>query len=403
MDFMNLKSCALHSCLLLSVFGCSHWGNSKIKSEWSALREAESLSCKDIPLKGDDLRIDRVHLVPSLGPSLILEVTTRRGLKTLYHLAFKSMGQLKEDRLVVLPISQDATFLGAGISGQNPVFVLKTLDRDQPVIQVRDLTSNALLFQYPTDSKGSWELGPWNLEKGLLRALVREAKNDEAMDDQPYQQIEVNTAAKSGGKITPETAGSVIGQASIFFDSENKSHIFWLDRGTSEKVKNDPRHQVLSWKAGPKETPLEIDDKGRIESWSFLEGYDHNLVAMIKGDSLLWENASIDISRLSKVKPFSQEAQISLPLSKVHVAQPLLAQGPKGEYLLLPQWLDHELTVALYAIVDRDARAKGFLGTFNEGTSFYSAFFHEPSQEYYLLSKAPTSGMGRYSLCSIDL
>lgn len=400
---MNVSSASLCSLALFSLIGCSHLGRDKLKSDWSALREAESLSCREIPLKADDLRIDRMHSVPALGPSLVLEVTTRRGVKTLYHLTFESLGQIKEDRLVALPISQEATFLGAGVSGQNPVFVLKTIEKDQPVIQVRDLTNNAVLLQYPTESKGSWELGPWTFEKGILRALIRESKNEEATDDQPYQQIEVHTMGQNSGRIKPELAKTVIGQASLFSDSQSNSQIIWLDRGTSEKVKSEPRHQVTSWRASPKESAFELEDKGRIESWSFLEGYDHSLIAMIKGDSLLWENASIEISKLSKVRPFMREAQISLPLSKVHVAQPLLAQGPKGQFLLLPQWLDHELTVAVYSINDRDAQAKGYAGTFKEGTSFHQAFYHELSEEYYLLSKGPGSTVGRYNLCAIDL
>ncbi len=389
--------------VLASTTACSHWGRGQLKSEWSALQEADSLSCKDLPLKPDDLRIDRVHVIPSLGPSLILEVTSRRGVKSLYHLPFASLGQLEEERLVPLPVSQDATFLGAGISGQNPIFVLKTKDKDQAVLQVRDLTNNAVLLQNVIDSKGSWELGPWTLEKGVLRALIREEKNDEAMDDQPYQQIEIDTGGKGGLRIKPELAPNVIGQAGMFNDSQGVSQILWLDRGTSDKVKSEPRHHVISWRANSKERPFELDDKGRVESWSYSEAYDHALIAMIKGDSLLWENASIDIARLSKVKPFTREVQISLPLSKVHVAQPLLTQGPKGEYLLLPQWLDHELTVALYSVVDKEAKPKGYAGTFKEGSSFYQAFYHEPSEEFYLLSKGPGSSSGRYNLCSIDL
>lgn len=382
---------------------CTHWGGEKLKSDWSALEQAEKLSCRDIPLKNEDLRVEKVHVLADLGPSLLVEVLSRRGVKVFYHLPFRSLGDLKEESLVALPVSQESVFLGAGISGSKPVYLLKVGNLGKANLQVRDLQNNAVINQYPLEAKHNWDLGPWTFSKGVLRALVREIKDEEALDDQPYLQLEVDTNSKTNSIIRAESTRRIIGQASLFVDSLSKTQILWLDRGTSEAVKAEASFEILPWKASPKTDSFAIDEKGRIESWAFVEAYDHSVLASVKGDSLLWENASISVQRLSKVTPYIKETQSSLPLSGVHVAQPLLAQGPRGTHLMLPQWLDHELTVAVYSVADKDVVKSGYAGIFKEGTSFHRAFFHEVSESFYLLSKGPGSTVGRFSLCQIDL
>ncbi|MFY7929028.1 MAG: hypothetical protein ACOVS5_09155 [Oligoflexus sp.] len=355
-------------------------------------------------MKKDDLRVDRVHVIEDLGPTLLLEVTSRRGVRGFYHLAFKSMGQLQEDNLLALPVGQGSDFLGAGVAKGKAVFLIKTIDRGKPVVQVRDLTTNGVISTHPIDAKGPWELGSWSMDKGVLRALVREAKDDESIDDQAYLQFEWSTEVADGTPLRAEPALQVIGQASLFTDSSGQAVIIWLDRGTSDKVRSEPKHKMIRWRAG-KEPATEVDDKGKIESWAFLEGYDHALLALIKGDTLLWENSAIEINRLSKVSPFSRENAQNLPLSRVHVAQPLLLGGPKAAYMLLPQWLDHELTMGVYELQGSELEVKGYAGVFREGTSFYRAFYHEPSKDYFVLTSTKTSGafLGRYVLCQVDL
>lgn len=403
MSLSRVASLLAGSLSLGLLSACTHWGGDKLKSDWSALEQADSLKCRDVPLKNEDLRIERIHIAPELGPSLVIEVLNRRGVRGFYHLPFRSLGELKEDALIPLPVSQESLFLGAGISASKPVFILRTGETGKAKLQVRDLQNNAILSQFAVDASAPWDLGPWTFNQGVLRALVREIKDDEAIDDQAYLQLELNTKAKPGAPIRTESSRQVIGQASLFSDSQNRSQILWFDRGTSEKIRNEPGFEILPWKAGQKGERTSVEGKGRTESWAFLEAYDHTIIASIKGDSLLWENASVDTQRLSKVTPFMKESQTSLPLARVHVAQPLLTQGPKGEYLLLPQWLDHELTVALYELADKEAKPKGFAGVFKEGTAFYKAFYHEPSEAFYLLSKAPAGSGGRFSLCQIDL
>ncbi len=404
MGILNLPLGLMAVSLMYSLCtACTHWGGEKLKSDWQALGEADRLKCNDIPLLPDDLRIDRVHVITDTGPSLLLEVTNRRGVRSFYHLPFRAFGDLTSENLVPLPISPESIFLGGGISNGKAVFVLRAMEKSKPVIQVRDLSNNAILNRFPADASAAWDLGAWHLSKGILRALVREIKDDEALDDQNHLQIEVNLAADSKVPIRAVPSRALVGQAELFFDSRSRPHTLWLDRGTSDKVLAQPIYRILPWRADTKDEALILDDKGKIENWAFMEAYDHILVASIKGDSLLWENATIDLQRLSKVAPFNREMQVNLPLSKVHVARPLLAQGPKGEYLFLPQWLDHELTVALFDVKAQEAKPLGFGGIFKEGTSFYDAFYHEPSESYYMISKGPGSSQGRYSLCRLDL
>src|SRR4051812_16946834 len=100
-----MRNLALYVAPFCLLTACS-WGSGKLRSDWDALQDAKSVTCNDLPIRQDDLRIDRVHVVPELGPSLILEVTTRRGVKTMYHLPFRSISSMDEDTLVPLPITQ---------------------------------------------------------------------------------------------------------------------------------------------------------------------------------------------------------------------------------------------------------------------------------------------------------
>ncbi len=377
-------------------------GSGKLKSDWDALQDAKKLSCAEIPIRKEDLRIDRVHVVPELGPSLILEVTTRRGVKSMYHLPFKSVSSMDEESLVPLPVSQDSILLGAGIWQQKAIFALKGTDRGKSVIQVRDLQSNAVLQQFPADSKIAWDLSDWQIGEGKLRSLVREGKEDESLDDQPYLQFEVQLDGKVGAKPRGEPAPEVIGQAQLFTDAQNNAQIVWLDRGTSDKVK-EPSFIITRWRNGKEQRSLDRGERAPIESWVFQEGNTTNLLSFVKGDTLLWTNASIEILRLSKTEPFAKQIQLSVPISKVHVARPLLSADPKADYLLLPQWLDHELTVAAYRVEASEVIPLGYRGVFKEGTSFHAAFYHDPSRENLLILKAPANFTSRYSICRLSL
>lgn len=389
------------SILSLSLVTACSWGTGKLKSDWDALHDADKLSCTEIPMHKDDLRIDSIHVIPDLGPSLLLEVTTRRGVKSLYHLAFNSLSGMNEESLVPLPLNQESSFLGAGIWQQKAVFILKTVDRGKAVIQLRDLQNNAVLQQFNADTRSPWEITDWQLINGKLRSLIREYKEQESLDDQPQLQLEVQLDGKDPSKPRAEQASQVIGQAQVLLDAQNNSHIIWLDRGTSEKVR-EPSFNTIAWRSGAVHT-LDISDKSPIESWAFIEGTVDNLLSYIKGDTLLGANNSIELFRLAKTSPFSVLQKMSLALPRVHVAKPLLSSSPKANYLLLPQWLDHELTIGVYKIEATEMTQMGFRGVFKEGTSFYAAFYHEPSRENLLLMKAPGNWTSRYSLCHLGL
>ncbi len=384
---------------LVIISGCATWGRPDVKSEWSALEKASTLDCRDLPVMPEDLRIDKVRVLESTGPSLILEATSRKGVRNYYHLAFRKLGDLRPDRLVRLPVGQDSTFMGAGISGKKTVFVIHTLVKDKPFFQVRDLTNNALIAQFATKLQ-AFELGGWQLTDDKLYALVREDKTDEATDDQPYQQVEIPIHSEKGAQTV---LSRVLGnQTTTFSDAQKKRWIFALDRGLSTS-KKDPRFKVTPWLAGNKEASIELDEKGPIESWNFLESDRGLSLAYIKGDSLLWENTSLEVVGMTSNDPFGKNSQASVPLTRVHVAQPLLAGNVKETLVFLPQWLDHEISIAAFRFNGAELAPIGYQGVFKEGSAFESAFYHEPSHKYYFLSRFNSSSVARFSLCEVDL
>lgn len=384
---------------LVIISGCATWSKPDVKSDWGALSQASSLDCRDLPLLPEDLRIDKVRVLESSGPSLLLEVTSRKGVKNFYHLAFRKIGDLSPQNLVRLPVGLDATFLGAGISGKKAVFVVHTLVKDKPYFQVRDLATNALISQIPTKLK-AFDLGAWTLTGDKLYALIREDKSDEATDDQPYQQIEVPIHSDKGAQLA---VSHVVGnQVATFSDAQKKRWILSIDRGLSSS-KKDPRFKITPWMAGKKEAVVEVDEKGPIESWNFLESDKGLSLAYIKGDSLLWENTSLEVTGLATGDPFGKQSQASIHLSRVHVAQPLLAGNAKETLVFLPQWLDHEISVAGYRYKGAELASIGYLGVFKEGSAFEQAFYHEPSEKFYLLSRFNSTAVARYSLCEVEL
>lgn len=386
--------------LLLSavVSGCAT--NSALKSNWSALEGAENLDCNEIPLLPEDLRINDVHLIEDLGPTLLLDVSSRKGVKTFYHLPFKELDDLRAEKLVRLPVSNDAEFLGAAYVDKQAAFALKSTNRAKSSIQIRDLLSNAVLADYPFKDAKQLDLGPWKALNGSLYTLGRVVNDEESVEDQPYTAFKIPLGKK--GQVQTSVNPSVIGQTALLTDHQGQPHMLWLDRGVSSKVK-EPRFRIIGWNAGKKGESYEIDEKGPIESWSFDQRGDRLVIAFVKGDSLLWENTSLEVIQLADSSPFSKRQQFSLPLSRVHVAQPLLAGGPQGEFLFLPQWLDHELTVGVYRVDGGEIQSIRFAGIFKEGTAFFRAFYHEPSERYYLLSRMNSGSLPKYSLCAVKL
>lgn len=383
---------------LIMIYGCSSFSRPDVKSDWGALQEASSLDCRDLPLHPEDLKIDRVRVLESTGPSLFLEVSSRKGVRIFYHLAFRKKSDLTIANLVKLPITQDARFLGAGIAGGKAVFVVHTLVKGKPFIQVRDMTNNVLLAAMATNLK-AFELGDWTIVDEKLYALIREDKDDEATDDQPYQELTVPLGQSKGlGMVTSRVIGS---EAETFVDASGRRWTLTLDRGLSSN-KKDPRFKFSQWNAALRTSPLELDEKGPIESWKAKEGQRGLDLAYIKGDSLLWENTSLEVLSLSLTDSFSKQSGASYPLSRVHVAQPLLAGNAAQTLIFLPQWLDHEITVGVYQFNGTEIVPAGFAGIFKEGTAFEDAFFHEPSESFYLLSRYYSSSVAKYSLCEFE-
>ncbi len=390
------------NCLKLGAFlvisGCASFGKPDVKSDWGALSDAKSMDCRPLPLLPEDLRIDKVHVLESTGPSLLLEVSSRKGVRSFYHLAFRKASDLSPEKLVKLPISQDTRFLGAGIAKGKALLVVHAYVKEKPFIQIRDLTNNALLLQMPTKIK-SFDLADWTMGEEKLYALIREDKDEESVDDQPYQELNVPLQSDKGlSLVTTKAMGF---GTSSFEDAGNKRWTMTLDKGTSTG-KKDPRFKIWAWGDGPKGKILELDEKGPVESWNLLQSSRGVSLAYIKGDSLLWENTSLEAQTLSPNEPFSKQVSASLPLSQVHVAQPLLAANALAQYVFLPQWLDHEITVASYKLDGSQLEPSGFLGVFKEGTSFESAFWHEPSSAFYLISRYSVGPVPKYSLCEAE-
>lgn len=391
-----------HTAILLlgaSLFsGCAT--NSSLKSTWNALEDAENLDCSELPLLPEDLRINDVHLIEDLGPTLLLDVSSRKGVKTFYHLPFKEMSDLKPEKLVRLPVSNDAEFLGAAYADKQAAFALKSTNRAKTSIQIRDLLNNAVLAEYAYKDKNQVDLGPWKALNGSLYTLGRVYKDEESLDDQPYTTFKIPLGKK--GQVQTSINPNVIGQSALLTDHQQQPYLLWLDRGVSSKTK-EPRFRIVAWGAGKKADTYEIDEKGPIESWSFDQKADRLMIAFVKGDSLLWENTSLEVIHLADSTPFAKRQQFSLPLTRVHVAQPLLAGGPQGEFLFLPQWLDHELTVGVYRVDGGEIQSVRYAGIFKEGTAFYRAFYHEPSERFYLLSRTNSGSLPKYNLCAVKL
>ncbi|MES2744878.1 MAG: hypothetical protein V4655_05600 [Bdellovibrionota bacterium] len=386
------------ACFLM-ISGCATFSRPDVKSGWDALQDAKSLDCRELPLMPEDLKIDRVRVLSSTGPSLFLEVSSRKGVRNFYHLAFRKMSNLEPSSLVKLPIAQDAQFLGAGISGKKAVFVVHTLVKDKPVIQVRDMTNNALLSEIPTKIK-AFDLGDWVFKGDKLHALIRVDKDDEATDDQPYVELTVPLEGTKG--LTAVTSKVIGNGAQTFDDAGGNRWTITLDRGLSAS-KKDPRFKISAWNSPAKSSAIEVDEKGPVESWKAFESPRGLSLAFIKGDSLLGESSSLQALSLSQTEPFSKQSGAEVVLSRVHVAQPILAGSPAETILFLPQWLDHEITVGAYRFGGAELLSLGFVGIFKEGTAFEEAFYHEPSQSYYLLSRSYNSSLAKYNLCEVDI
>ncbi len=383
----------------LIISGCASFGKPDVKSSWGALSDAKSMDCKPLPLMPDDLRIDKVRVLASTGPSLLLETSSRKGVRNFYHLAFRKPSELTPEKLVKLPISQDARFLGAGIANGKALLVVHAYIKEKPFIQIRDLSNNALLFQISTKLK-SFELGDWRMADDRLYALIREDRDEESVDDQVYQELSIPLSSDKGLTLT---ATKVTGfGSSSFSDGEGKRWTMTLDKGTSVS-KKEARFRIWPWGQGLKAKVLELDEKGPVESWTLFEGPRTVSLAFVKGDSLLWENTSLEVQTLSPNEPFSKQVSASLPLTQVHVAQPILAANTLNQFVYLPQWLDHEISVAVYKLDGSQLEPSGFLGVFKEGTAFESAFWHEPSEAFYLISRYGVGAVPKYSLCEAEL
>jgi len=228
-------------------------------------------------------------------------------------------------------------------------------------------------------------------------------KADESLDDQPLQFARFEWAEKDELKVVSSPRFAPIGDIAVISLPNERVLGVLLDIGTSDKQKPASFQYFILEKGQnqPQMRPLNVEISERVESWRMDRNEAGIVLAYVTGDTLLWENASLQVVRLDDRASIIH--QQGFEITNEHVGDPLLVAAGGGIYLFVSKWLDSESSVAVYRVTTSDIEDLGMYGIFPEGTYLQNVFYAPASKAVFLITQAPSGYTRRYSYCIYNL
>jgi hypothetical protein len=286
------------------------------------------------------------------------------------------------------------------VQGKTAVLLETTGPSGKKRLEIRDINTNVIRFKSKERQASFRSRKAIADENGFWLAYLTDT-GDQSMEDQPFQFVRFEWGEKGSLNIKNAATKRAVGEIEMVRLPNQKALVVWLDAGTSDAQK-DPkfRYFILDAAEKAKTYTLDVTISERIESWNLNRNEAGIVLAYITGDTLLWENASLQVVRLGNGGDIIEKNEFAI--TNEHVGDPLLVPGVSGIYLVLSKWLDRESTVNVYKITSSDLVNMGYYGIFKEGTYLQQAFFSPYSRNLFLVTQSPSGYTRKYTLCALD-
>ncbi len=386
----------------ITLTGCQMLGTGQLKSEWSQLKEARSVSCEDWPRAADDLRINSIYPIHTVEMNgFIYHVTSRSGAPMHYYVPGEG-ADIDLAKRVALNWGSGARFLSfLTLNGVEAVLIVRPASQGKKILEIRDMKKNIVLYRskeqnpdfYPeqvnVDSNGFW----------LSYKLIRQEQADEDLENHfVYYQWRDPSQLILAETVDVKPVGSV----RLLQLEPGSSFVVWFDEGVST-AKKEPTFKYLTLEPVVKKPQVfdaEAEISRRVESWS-ADSYASSIyLTYVTGDTLLWQNASLQMIKFTRRSEVEQRLKVAI--QNEHVGDPFLIPAKTGMFLAVSKWLDHESSVGLYRVGFDSLEDRGLHGIYPERSYLKDIFYSPQDGQITLLRSQPKGFSSQYQLCEID-
>lgn len=393
---MNYKIMILQ-CILLS--SCQLLNQKEFKSEWQTLKEAKDVDCQKWPQRKTDLEILGISSAEiSNDPGFVVVSRNRTGRESIRYRRFE--GGL-EDESIDLNWGGSAKYVGSySIKGLKYFVIERTIGRNK-VVELRNPKTNVVEYSTKKISLRTHILKSLPSKNGLW-VVYKNYSNDISRDESPVKILELTPNEKAGLDINYIKNVKLSPDAKVVVNDDR--HLFVMWKLKKKKRDDAPKFSyTILEDAKKKPTVYSLGNqmKYQVESWNLSTHRDGTLAVFVSGDTLIWENASMEL----KYFDFKgdQSWSKSVKIENEHIGDPLLVSLASFTYLVLPKWLDGESTLAVTKIRDNELEDMGNFGVFKEGTFIVSALQPKGESRPYVIKQYPVGFIKKYSICEIEL
>jgi hypothetical protein len=389
------------------IYFCNSCASTNLSSDfsyqgWSILEEARSLDCEFWEKTRNELEIK--ELTPMFYGekfSYFVKSRDRKG-KFLRYIALSDDGLEVDERMALSWGADDRFIHDFLLDGQSVIVMQRKKNQGDTNIEIRDVKRNIIVASskpMPSNFEavasiydGKWLWVAYRLDsediaevdQNILVAKFIISKNK--LDEVQKLNLNISGDLSLVRSKSSKQAFLIVNDTNTNQDQSGRKFIFInLTKNTGKK----PQVKTL----------VKASDK--VESWSAVVNGDSLYLAFVSGDTLLWNNAKLNMISYSFQGIKQQET--SLEIERIHVGDIRLISHTSGPIVMMPQWLEGESTVGFYSLNADRLKSMGVYGVFNQGTEFLGAFSYDNDPMVFLLNRSNESFSKKYSVCSVEL
>ncbi len=383
----------------LACTTCTSTSSQNLTSNWSALRDVGKVDCAAWPLREGELAVEHLSLVDGVPPSFVAEIRMRNQTRGVAHAVYAASSQIDADDIQAVVLSAGAKVLAGAQFGEKKLIAVAQQKNDKTLLDLRQFPQNVVAY---SGVQFAQPLAAARLIGGTagLWLTFKPADSGRSVEETPAQVIFMKPGVKGGlqrqdFKVSFNDFPAVLPKAGT-----GEAVALWHD--TSDGA---PKFKVAKLREDGSMSAvavLAVPVNHAVESWSAVAAGAHSFLAYVDGDSMVGQ-ASIKIAKISWDENLPVVNWVrTRSLSDIHVGDPVwVAAADKAAYVLIPQWVDEENTVASYRVGPDDIEGMAVSGVFPKGTRVESGFYDAKKSRVYAFLRQKASVGWRYDLCHL--
>lgn len=397
----------LFNCMFGLIYFChscasTNQSNDYLYEGWSLLKEAKSLDCETWEKTKNELEIKGLTPLSSGEKfSYFVESQDRRG-KFMRYIAQSDDGLDVDRRMSLSWGGEDRYIADFMFAGKSVILMQRKNRQGKSSLELRDSIENIVVASSEQLILNYEAVASVYDDKWLWVAYRLDSDDQVSVD----QEIFVAKYMVAKGKLNQIEVLKLKmnGELALVRSSSAKQAFLIIRDVHTEKSQSGRNFVVFNLTNSTKkklQKMIVAKSKEKVESWGFVIHGDKLYLSFISGDTLLWENAKLNL--IGYDFQGAKQVDTDFDIENIHVGDVRLISHSIGPIIVIPQWLGDESTVGLYGLVDGQLKSIGSYGVFNQGTEFFGAYTHAHDRKVFILNRSNESIAKKYSICNVDL